>query len=151
MRSIANGPPVQQELPAPREPFVTHVQSGIKSQDPLPRDEEKEHHEQSNHPPPLNKPHDTVPDFCPRLRDRPQPLGLVHHASSVEPSRSRTKCNVTESDGSFFVLDESNPGEIMGRKPHHDHEGEFWIECGGYASLDIRRRIFARKPPTETN
>ncbi len=61
------------------------------------------------------------------------------------------KCKVMESDGSFFVLDESNPGEITGRKPHHDHAGEFWIECRGFASLEIRRRIRARKPPTETN
>ena len=57
------------------------------------------------------------------------------------------KCNVTESDRSVFVFDESNPGEITGRKPHHDHAGEFWIECRGNASLDIRRKIFARKPP----
>jgi hypothetical protein len=61
------------------------------------------------------------------------------------------RCNVTESDGTFFLLDESNPGEITGRKPHHDHAGEFWIECQGYAPLDIRRKIFARKPPTETH
>jgi hypothetical protein len=61
------------------------------------------------------------------------------------------KCKVTESDGSFFVLDESNPGEITGRKPHHDHPGEFWIECRGYAPLDIRRKIFARSSPTETD
>jgi hypothetical protein len=61
------------------------------------------------------------------------------------------KCEVAEPDGTFFILDESEPGTIAGRKPHNDHPGEFWIECCGFASLEIRRRIRARKPPTETN
>jgi hypothetical protein len=61
------------------------------------------------------------------------------------------KCEVAEPDKTFFILDESEPGTITGRKPHHEHEGEFWIECRGYAPLDIRRKIFARKSPEDTN
>jgi hypothetical protein len=43
-----------------------------------------------------------------------------------------------EEDGTTFAIDESTPGTITGRSPHHPHSGEFWISCNGFAPLDLR-------------
>ena len=59
--------------------------------------------------------------------------GVVTHAVYSEP------------DGSSFTLDETEPNTITGRNPHHEHDGEFWLLCMGYAPLDIRP-ILSRYP-----
>jgi hypothetical protein len=44
-----------------------------------------------------------------------------------------------EEDGTTFAIDESTAGTITGRHPHHQHAGEFWICCNGFAPLDLRK------------
>jgi len=56
-----------------------------------------------------------------------------------------TNAVYSEPDGSSFVIDESAPNSITGRGPHHEHDGEFWIICMGYAPLDLRH-IMSRYP-----
>jgi hypothetical protein len=90
------------------------------------------------------------PNFRHRLRDRPNLWVYCYQHRLWNLHGLAPKCEVAEPDGTLFILDESEPGTITGPKPHHDHAGEFWIECRGYAPLDIRRKISARKPPTET-
>jgi hypothetical protein len=49
-----------------------------------------------------------------------------------------TNAICTELDGSSFIIDETDPNTITGRSPHHEHSGEFWIICMGYAPLHLR-------------
>ena len=58
-----------------------------------------------------------------------------------------TNARMAEPDGTFFVIDESEPGTITGRSPHHKHEGEYWIECCGFAAIQTRMAIARRKSP----
>jgi hypothetical protein len=45
-------------------------------------------------------------------------------------------------NGSVFPINESIPGTIVGRAPHHQHDGYFGIICMGAAPQELRR-IFA--------
>lgn len=46
---------------------------------------------------------------------------------------------LVEDDGTAFAIDESTAGTITGRHPHHQHAGEFWICCNGFATLNLRK------------
>lgn len=59
-----------------------------------------------------------------------------------------TNAVCSEPDGSTFAIDESEPNSITGRSPHHEHDGEFWIICMGYAPLALRR-VLSRYPRSQ--
>jgi hypothetical protein len=67
------------------------------------------------------------PNFRHRLRDRPNLWVYCYQHRLWNLHGLAPKCEVAEPDKTFFILDESEPGTITGRKPHHEHEGEFWI------------------------
>jgi len=68
---------------------------------------------------------------------------LTHSVWNMHGFVTNAVCS--EPDGSSFTLGETEPNTITGRSPHHEHGGEFWIICTGYAPLDLRR-ILSRYP-----
>ena len=48
---------------------------------------------------------------------------------------------VKTEDGSVVQINESIPGAIVGRSPHHEHAGYFGIICMGEAPTELRKII----------